>query len=423
MQPSKTLEKYLANYAEPCSRAIPSSFIAGCKTYQHCVVIPCFNESTAFIRGLQSRPFKQPDALAIIVLNQPAGRGHITRLNARIIQYLNESHLKKLYSASEHFEPFTLFIATNPQLSDILLINCCEPGLPPKQGVGLARKIGADVATKLFAQGKIASQWLHCTDADATLPEGYFELPNINAVAATYSFKHQFLKAQKSATEMALEKASFFYEQRLHYYQQGLEFAGSAYAFHTIGSALAFTFEAYCQVRGFPRRAAGEDFYLLNKIAKLGSVVSLPQQITLQPRASMRVPFGTGPATKGLLNNTQRLDYHPEVFVELRQCLEQLPKVCEHLIETGHINYEELSTLTTTALQALGINSLWQHIIKQKMDEAQALHASMQWFDGFRTLKFIHHLTEQHLPKVSTKLIATSTYPFATPYTSDWPDH
>lgn len=423
MQPSKTLEKYLANYAEPCSRAIPSSFIAGCKTYQHCVVLPCFNENTAFIRRLQSRPFKQSGTLAIIVLNQPAGRNHITRLNARIIQHLNESHLKKLYSASEHYEPFTLFTATNPQLADILLINCCEPGLPPKQGVGLARKIGADIATQLFAQGKITSQWLHSTDADATLPEDYFELPNINAVAATYSFMHQFLKAQKSATEMTLEKASFFYEQRLHYYQQGLEFAGSPYAFHTVGSALAFTFEAYCQVRGFPRRAAGEDFYLLNKIAKLGPVISLPQQITLQPRASMRVPFGTGPATRELLTNTKRVDYNPEIFVELKQCLLQLPNTCEQLIDTKKIDYGRLGSHTIMALNAIGIESLWQHIAKQKMSYAQAAQAAAQWLDGFRTLKFIHQLSDQHLPKLPVEQIALSPYPFVKPYTEIWPDH
>lgn len=423
MQKSRTLEKYLANYAEPCSRAIPSSLIANSKNYQHCVVIPCFNESTAFIRRLQTHTFKHPASLAIIVLNQPEGRGHITRLNARTIQYLNEHYSKEFHPPGQQCESFSLFTSINPHLADILLINCCNPGLPVKQGVGLARKIGADVATQLFAQGKIANQWLHSTDADATLPEDYFELPNSYAVAATYSFKHQFLKAQKSATEIALEKASFFYEQRLHYYQQGLEYAGSPYAFYTVGSALAFTFEAYCQVRGFPRRAAGEDFYLMNKIAKVGHITALSQQITLQPRASMRVPFGTGPATRGLLNNTARTDYNPEVFMELKHCLLQLPNTCKHLIDTQSVSYGELGNHTQAALVALGIEELWQHIAKQKMSHSQAHQAAIQWFDGFRTLKFIHQLSDLYLPKLPVEQIAQSPHPFVKPYTTIWPDH
>lgn len=418
MQKLKTFEKYLANYAEPYSREISNTLINSCQEYQHCVVIPCYNESTAFIRRLRTCAFTQPSSLAIIVLNQPEGREQITRLNARVICYLNEH-----FSAKIKHDSFTLFTTLNPHLADILLIDCCIPGLPPKQGVGLARKIGADVATQLFAQGKITSHWLHSTDADATLPEDYFELPNINAVAATYSFKHQFLKEQKSATEMTLEKASFFYEQRLHYYQQGLEFAGSAYAFHTIGSALTFTFEAYCQVRGFPRRAAGEDFYLLNKLAKLGPVIPLQQQIILQPRASTRVPFGTGPATQLLINNTERLDYSPMVFVELKHTLTQLPIIGMHLIDTNKVSYNELSLHSINALNSLGAESLWQHIVKQRMHHTQALQAIEEWFDGFRTLKFIHQLTNQYFPKIPVEQIAEAPHPFSQAYLTNWPDH
>jgi hypothetical protein len=40
-------------------------------------------------------------------------------------------------------------------------------GLPHKEGVGLARKIGCDIALSLYERGTLKSRWLHTTDADA----------------------------------------------------------------------------------------------------------------------------------------------------------------------------------------------------------------------------------------------------------------
>ena len=70
---------------------------------------------------------------------------------------------------------------------------------------------------------------------------------------------------------------SRLYEYSLRYYVAGLTYAQSPYAFHTIGSTMAVNAEHYASVRGFPRREAGEDFYLLNKLAKVGSVHTLEE--------------------------------------------------------------------------------------------------------------------------------------------------
>lgn len=415
---NQRLEKYLTTYSEPCSRAITTELLAGCDSYQHCVVIPCYNESTAFIRRLQANVFQAGKVLAVIVLNQPAGLGLTTRLNTRIIEYLHQH-----YAVTARAAQFTLFASDSSASADIALVNCCTPGLPAKQGVGLARKIGCDFALQLIRHNKMTSQWLHCSDADATLPVDYFAIPKTEAIAVTYDFKHRFLKAVKSPSEQALEQASFYYEQRLRYYQRGLAYAGSPYAFYTIGSALAFRWEAYCQVRGFPRRAAGEDFYLMNKLAKLGEVEQLPQRITLKPRLSARVPFGTGPATRALLANAPRQDYNPKNFVALKCWLQQLPKICDRLINTATVDYGELPETTIQALTALKIDALWQHILQQNINTQQAVHAAHQWFDGFKTLKFIHHLTQLHFPKQCTTLIAQSPLPFTQVYTTIWSDH
>lgn len=410
MRVDKSTEKYLAHYAEPLSQVISVAHFPNRHSYHHCVVIPCFSESTAFIRRLFSTPLNSTGKiLVIIVLNQPEGLPRINRLNARMIQYLHEQ-----CTAQPIHQQATLF--TKDIAVDVLLINVCASGIPRKQGVGLARKIGCDIAVRLFSIGVVACEWLHCTDADASLPRDYFKMPATNAVAATYEFQHRFLKASLSKTEQALEAASQHYENRLRYYQLGLRYAGSPYAFFTIGSAIAFRISAYCKVRGFPKRAAGEDFYLLNKLAKLGHVTHIDCTITLQPRASSRVPFGTGPATLNLLSNEQRVDYSPEVFVELKRWLDQLPTSCDIYLRSQHSYYGDLSPTAQQALAAIGIKEFWQHLSRQKLSLAQAVQSAHQWFDGFRTLKFIHHLTHTHFHKVSAEDIQLSPLPFATPY-------
>ena len=48
--------------------------------------------------------------------------------------------------------------------------------LNPKQGVGLARKIGTDLALALIAQDRVRSPWILQTDADVALPPSYTDL-------------------------------------------------------------------------------------------------------------------------------------------------------------------------------------------------------------------------------------------------------
>ena len=59
---------------------------------------------------------------------------------------------------------------------DLLIIDRTQTGLvlPDDQGVGLARKIGADVALAVWAGGGIESPWIHCSDADVVFPADYF---------------------------------------------------------------------------------------------------------------------------------------------------------------------------------------------------------------------------------------------------------
>ncbi len=78
----------------------------------------------------------------------------------------------------------------------------------------------------------------------------------------------------------------------------------------------------YAGVRGYPKRSAGEDFYLLNKICKLAPIKRLLEPtLTIQARPSSRVPFGTGPALQRIVRSLAEdpsgngyLSYHPTCF-------------------------------------------------------------------------------------------------------------
>ena len=88
----------------------------------------------------------------------------------------------------------------------------------------------------------------------------------------------------------------------MQFYVQALAVNGSAYAYPTLGSTISVHAQSYARVRGYPKRNAGEDFYLLNKLNKLHPVQVLQQPvIEVQARLSSRVTFGTGPALQKIV--------------------------------------------------------------------------------------------------------------------------
>src|SRR6202022_2192121 len=173
------------------------------------------------------------------------------------------------------------------------------------QGVGLARKVGNDVALALAAGDRLSSGWLHNTDADTLLPRDYFDqmtgVPE-KAAAAIYFFEHRFEK------DPGLAEAARLYEISLRYYVLGLAWAESPYAYQSMGSCVVISRDAYAAVRGFPRKNAAEDFYVLNKLAKVGSIFRLAgSPVLLEGRPSDRVPFGTGRAIRDLVSSKRGL--------------------------------------------------------------------------------------------------------------------
>ena len=211
-------------------------------------------------------------------------------------------------------------------------------------------------------------------------------------MAAVFDFAH----VHPNRNHPALA-ATAIYENAIRYYAKSLAWAGSPYAFIALGSAISFHIERYCHVRGFPKKSGGEDFYLLNKLAKLGEIAHLRPVVRVRARASKRVPFGTGPATRAIIDNLATGDafhyYHPEIFRCLQLWLRCKPDVWQHpqLIEG-------LPECIQTALGELKVATLIDHLQQQVHSAAQARKAFDDWFDGFRTLKFVHHLQRHDFP-------------------------
>lgn len=347
------------------------------------LVVPAYKESPEFLDSF----LDLHEVLLILVLNRPDSELDVRCNDMLRAHLLSRGLIKRIDQAYAS-------LLSSQGSGEVLLLERPDP-LPQKEGVGLARKLGCDIALALQFSNCINSRWIHCSDADARLPEDYFSaaVRECKAVALSYPYRHL-------APQDGLQRAAItLYEQHLAQYVNGLRAAGSPYAFYTLGSCLAVDATAYAQVRGFPRRAAGEDFYLLNKLAKLGDVVT-PDcgPIRLSARLSDRVPFGTGPALNKLLDATRpknsALFYHPRCFEELRVVLELVrdrgrPGMSEDDFSSALRCHPE----TMLAMQELGLPRFLSHAQGQCATPEAFLRQFHQWFDGFKTLKFVHALS------------------------------
>lgn len=176
-------------------------------------------------------------------------------------------------------------------MPNLFWIDCASNGneFSEKMGVGLARRIGMDTALTILSD----SGFITSLDADTLVEEDYLEQLKATLTepisAGYFRFKHQ--KAENAALQHAIDS----YEEYLHHYVEGLKLACSPYAYHSIGSTMAVTAEAYVLADGIPvKRLAGEDFYFLQNVAKNCRIVEIPSTVSPSARISARTPFGTG---------------------------------------------------------------------------------------------------------------------------------
>ncbi len=273
-----------------------------------------------------------------------------------------------------------------PHGIDYLIVDRCtaDREIPYRQGVGLARKIGADIACALIARGKVRSPWIFTTDADAQLPGTYFSQRHAAGAAIVMPFCHR-------SSDNTLRIAARRYDWHLAYYVSGLHWAGSPYAYFTLGSTIAVDSLCYAQVRGVAKRNAGEDFHLLAKLAKVGPIHSVATPvIELLARPSARVPFGTGPRLAALSVGDPMLSYPWRIFELLKHVV----------VAIDHAEGKPWPDLprANKILSALGFFDFF-HPARQQHRAGGALTLALhQWFDALKTLRFVH-LALAHQPK------------------------
>ncbi len=153
------------------------------------------------------------------------------------------------------------------------------------------------------------------------------------------------------------------------------------------------------------KREAGEDFYFLGKLAKIGGIDYLKETCVYpSARVSTRVPFGTGKRVErfltGVAEDEYRL-YDPQIFSVLADLL---------LLMNDGMNREEDEILLRAQLIHPGLKCFlesaefplaWskiRRVAKEKKSLAAHFHV---WFDGFRTLKMIHYFTNEFYPPIN----------------------
>ena len=400
---AKKESQYLERHAAP-----EATLADHLGSFGHAIVLPAYGEGDDLVQALRSVPAGSlGEVLVVLVVN---GRSNspawVHERNHEVPGRLRDAFGGK----DEQLvgDPPARLLRFAP--GRILVVDRASPDhlLPDDQGVGLARKLGADLCLRLHATGRLRSPFIHSTDADVELPPDYFARPALaqspRPAALLYPFVH------RPEDDAALAQAIALYEVSLRYYVLGLAYARSPYAYHSIGSTLAVNAASYEIVRGFPRRMAGEDFYLLSKLAKVGSIARLSgAPIVLRGRPSDRVPFGTGPAVRRIAEaGADRFTlYDPSLFDYLQAWLATLSAIAfgtindlEALVRESCASRGLKPDRLMAAVEGLGAPDAVVRAASESKDTESLARRLATWFDAFRTLKLLHALQEHNYPKV-----------------------
>jgi hypothetical protein len=288
---------------------------------------------------------------------------------------------------------------------NIGIIDAASPRktMPKKDGgVGLARKIGMDLALNILDYNVKNKKIILCTDADCTFDKNYLtEVINVfnkrELSAAVVGFRHDVSGNDE------LSEAVLCYEIFLRNYVLGLKYAESGYAFHTIGSTMVCDYESYLKVEGMNKRKAAEDFYFLEKLAKNVKIDSIDTtNVYPSNRGSWRVPFGTGQRVNRFLSGIQdeHTLYDPKSFKLLKEWLQLYNAEGKTDIEYYLHAAKDIHPEIIRFLFLQNFEEDMTNILKNSKTEEQLRIQKSRWFDGFLTLKLIHHIRDKVFPEI-----------------------
>jgi hypothetical protein len=362
------------------------------RLFDNIIIVPCLDEFDTLPKMLNSleanNEFYLSKTLLIIVINNSVSADELIKINnVKTYEFLKQKYFCKKSQLNvgivNAFEGIKAFDEKNA-------------------GVGLARKTGMDLALKYFDYKSHKKKTMICLDADCEVETNYLEaiineFNNFETNAAYVNFEHSLNNSE------TINRAIIAYEIFLRYYVLGLTYSDSPFAFHSVGSTMICDYKAYIKIQGMNKRKAAEDFYFMEKLAKVYPIKKISEtKIYPAARPSYRVPFGTGQRINRYLAGTHNEYelYSSEIFDVLKNWnnlffLNNKLSSKEILVESEKIHPQ---------LHVFLNNSKFSEQFEKIQDNsANANQLSIQkklWFDGFKTLKLVHFLRDNAFPNV-----------------------
>ena len=350
------------------------------------VAIPCLDEERDLPSCLQALTLQTRPADRIwVCVNQPDSWWH--QPDRRRVCESNQRTLAWLRSRRD---------------LPLVILDRSSPGRGWPDGGGGVGRARAELFSAVVSDPETRDQDLFVSlDADTLVTPGYLEAlerafhAHPRAVGLAAPYRHQPVRDQ------GLSRAILRYELYLRTYFLNLAATTSPYLFTALGSALTMPVDAGKKVSGPPPRPAGEDFYLLQKLAKIGPLLLWAQGEMVRPssRPSPRVPFGTGPAL--IQGSKGRWDAHPifspVLFDEVAEALALIPQLQERDLDHPLFRF----------LQERSKGSPWAPLRKNHRDPARFLRACHERIDGLRILQYVRRRSEKMERNDAANLAAT----------------
>lgn len=369
-------------------------------SYRHIsVAIPMLGELDNLPQLLQCLSSQSCTTFEVyICVNNPASWSQSTDAEELALYEENMETLRRLEEAKEQL-PFALHLFNSQWVGK-------------QKGVGWARKTLFDT----IAANCDDNELIVSLDADTTFSPNYLSdiLTTFNACSSRPSALAVPYYHHTTGNETS-DRSMLRYEIYMRHHLLNLAGLNSRlkplgstipYVFTALGSAMAFPVWSYRRVGGITPLQGGEDFYLLQKYAKTGllltpadlpsakrqerlpngteKALTCPNYPIVFPsaRPSHRVPFGTGPAiSKGLQAMDETYPLYPhEAYTMVGETYTLFPELYDKEIETPMSDFLR---------QQLRCDDIWAPLRKNFKSRELFIHACAERVDGLRILQFL----------------------------------
>lgn len=363
----------------------PFQIISKIENLSYCIVIPAYNEPYILetLNSISSCTSPRSNFAVIVCLNS----------NERSV----EAVLKQNEESQSEIEEW---IKKNNSTRIKYFVTHYK-SIPFKfRGAGTARKLAMDEAAHLFNLIDNPNGTIISLDADAKVEKNFlteiesFYSKNRKVNGAVHYFEHPISGEDFSDEQY---EAIINYELYLRYFNLALKFTGFPYAFHTIGSCFSVNVKSYIAHGGMNRQHAGEDFYFIQKVASSGKFAEI-NSTTVYPssRISDRVPFGTGPEIKQMLQNkvSEYSVYNFQAFLDLKTFLYQIPFL--HQLSSKDIEtiFQSFPNSIKQFLNQIEFVSKVNEVIKNTSNQKNFTKRFLNWFNAFKIIKFLNYMHE-----------------------------